>query len=70
MNPVLDKFDELGRSASFHYADDSGKEWDLARKDKEAAEALFIAHPELRDEMIAIARNFLWSLDVKRLLNQ
>ena len=70
MNTVLDQFQELGLSASFHFADDSGRAWDSAQRDKRAAEALFIQHPELRDEMIAMARKFLWTLDVKKLLDQ
>ena len=70
MQAILDKFKDLGNSASFHFADDSGREWDRAWDQQRAAEALFVQNPELRDEMIAIARGFLWTLDVKKLLNQ
>jgi len=59
---ILAKFEELGNRASFHYADDSCKEWDLARNIRDEAEALFIQHPELREEMLKISKGFLWTL--------
>jgi|LakMenE18May11ns_1017448.scaffolds.fasta_scaffold7886793_2 hypothetical protein len=59
---TLAKFEELGNRASFHYADDSCKEWDLARDCKDQAEELFVQHPELREEMIKISKGFLWTL--------
>jgi hypothetical protein len=32
------------------------------------AEALFIQHPELREEMTAISKRFLWTLKVDNLV--
>jgi len=65
---ILKEFTDLGNSASYHFADDSGKEWDAAYAAQHKAESLFIQHPELRDEMIAIAKKFLWTLDVDKLV--
>lgn len=70
MQDVLQQFKDLGQSASFHFADDSGKEWDLAWRDQRAAELLFQQHPDLQAEMVAIAKGFLWTLNVEKLLNQ
>ncbi len=64
---TLTEFDRLGRSASFHYADDTASgEWRLGDIDKLAALALFDAHPELQGEMREIAGHFLWSLSLER----
>ena len=60
---VLENFKKLGQLASYHFADDSGKEWDLGYKNQREAEALFIENPELREEMIQIAKGFLWTLN-------
>ena len=62
MNALLDSFRELGKSASFHYADDSGSEWGAARHDEAEAMKIYHAHPELKSEFEAIAENFLWDL--------
>ena len=59
---VLTEFESLGKSASYHYADDSGKEWGAAKRSERAAMILFHDHPELQEEMKEIARGFLWSL--------
>lgn len=61
---ILAEFDSLGGAASYHYADDSGKEWRAGDRLKAEALALVEAHPELRDEYILIARHFLWSFDL------
>lgn len=65
-NSILTEFNELGRLASFHYADDSGREWTQADAAKRQALALFDAHPELQAEMREIAKPFLWSLGMER----
>ena len=60
---TLQKFFELGRTASFHFADDSGKELQLAYNAERAARALYeAASPSLRIDMRDVARQFLWSL--------
>ncbi len=59
---VLVEFERLGDEASFHYADDTCKEWGLGQSAEGKAIALFKANPELQDEMREVARGFLWSL--------
>ena len=54
----------LAGKASFHYADDSCKEWHLADDAKQAALKIFDAHPELHDKMRANTE--LWSLSRER----
>jgi hypothetical protein len=66
VDDILEEFERAGRTASFHYADDSGQEWnhgDAALKD---ALKLFDKHPQLHDKMRLIALSFLWSLKAKR----
>ena len=58
---ILAEFDSLGGTASYHYADDSGKEWRAGDRLKEQALALVKAHPELRDGFLRIGERFLWS---------
>ena len=59
---IVEQFDYLGRTASFHYADDSGREWNEGDKLKREAVAIFKANPELQSEMREVAKGFLWSL--------
>lgn len=59
---VVAEFLELGRSASYHYADDSGRERSDARKDEAAALKLFDNNPDLQAEMRVAGKGFLWSL--------
>jgi len=65
---VLEQFEQLGYRASFHFADDSGRGWDMGYARQREAEALFIQHPELREEMTAISKRFLWTLKVDSLV--
>lgn len=65
MQTILDEFDTLGRSASFHFADDTGREWHQGNMDKASAMALYRAHPEGREQMKVIAKEFLWSLGLE-----
>jgi hypothetical protein len=62
MNDILNTFNDKGRQASFHYADDSGKEWGHAKRLETDCRRLFAEHPELQDEMTKIAKGFLWTL--------
>lgn len=66
MDNILKEFKRLGEKASFHYADDSCKEWDLASSAESQALHLFDNNSHLQDEMREIARGFLWSLERKR----
>lgn len=58
---ILAEFDSLGGTASFHYADDSGKEWGQGDILKAQALKLVLAHPELRDRFLKVGQRFLWS---------
>jgi len=63
---ILEEFKKYGYKASYHYADDSAKEWGLGRQQKELALALFDENEELHDEMRKISKDFLWSLKAER----
>jgi len=65
MDDTLEQFKELGMSASFHFADDTGSEWDLAYNDCNKAMEIYKKNPELQNEMREIAKKFLWSYDFK-----
>ena len=59
---TLANFKRLGDKASFHYADESCKEWDLAADAKSKALKIYDENPDLEDEFREIAKGFLWSL--------
>ena len=63
---TLERFKELGEKASYHYADDSGKEWSLGNKAKLECLEIYDANPDLHNTMRAIAKGFLWSLKFAR----
>ena len=58
---VIQQFEKHARACSYHYADDSGKEWGLAREEKAKALELFDTHPDLQLEMRKIADSQLWA---------
>ena len=66
MMDVLKEFESAGWDASFHFADDSGKEWKQAYKRKDDAMRLYFAHPEHQEAMKEIAKGFLWNYDFER----
>ena len=66
MNEILIKFKRHSSRASYHYADDSCKEWNLAKQDKEAALKIFDENQNLQNEMREIAKDELWSLSKER----
>ena len=70
MNEALKQFIKLGKDASYHYADDSGKEWGLANGCVRQAMELYKANPELRALMREEARGFLWASDFTRQANE
>jgi len=59
---ILEEFEKLGMSASFHYADDTGSEWGLATRDQDKAIELFFKYPNLQKQMLEIGSKFLWSI--------
>jgi hypothetical protein len=61
----LKEFTHYGMQASYHYADDSAKEWGLAREAVSKAMLIYRAHPECREEMRAAGKEFLWAMDFK-----
>ena len=67
MNEILTKFDDWGRQASFHYADDTASgEWRLGSNLEARCLKLFDENPELQPEMRKLAKSFLWTLSLKR----
>lgn len=66
MTSPLEEFASQARSASFHYADDSAKEWGLARKCKARCEELYKNNPDLREEMVQISKGELWGNEFRR----
>ena len=63
---TIEQFRELGNTASFHYADDSGKEHQLGAEAERQALELFDNYPDQQDEMREVANGFLWSLSMAR----
>ena len=62
-NEILEIFNDLGKRASYHYADDTvSGEWRLGSKCEQAARKLFNDNPDLQDEMLTIAKGFIWTL--------
>ena len=60
---ILSSFEQHGKSASYHYADDSGREWHLGALERDKALAIWRAHKHLTEEMRVIAKGFLWSFN-------
>ena len=67
MTPLCE-FDFAGMQASFHYADDTGAEWNKADEFKQRAIELFDENPDLQPQMREASKNFLWSLSMERKL--
>ena len=63
---ILEEFKRVGQKASYHFADDSAKEWPLGNQKQKEALALFDQHPKLQADMREIAAKFLWSLKLER----
>ena len=62
---ALERFIEHGNRCMFHYADDSGKEWDQGDREKLAALKIWNEHPHLHEDMKDIAQEyqFFWFLN-------
>lgn len=63
---ALEQFKAHGNRASFHHASESGNEHRLAYNQESMAMNLYRLNPELRAEMRAIAKEFLWAYDFDR----
>jgi len=63
---VLDEFKKKASSASYHYADDSGKEWRLARGCVSICRDMLKNYPEYRDDLIKIAKTQLCASEITR----
>jgi len=63
---TLIEFQRHASRASYHYADDSCKEWGLAKQEKDAAIKLFDDNPSMQNEMREMASGELWSLSSER----
>lgn len=72
MNPdlsseeVIKLFKAYGLTASYHFADDSGKEYSQGSAAKKQALDLFDQFPKLEPVFREVAKGFLWSLEIDR----
>jgi hypothetical protein len=66
----LQRFGKYAAAASYHYADDSTKEWVLARRAKDNAMKVYRAHPDLWEQMDAIGKDQLWGREFIRLSDE
>lgn len=66
-NEAIEQFKKHGDKASYHYADDSCREWGLADKEKANAIAVFDSNPSEQEEMRRVARGFLWGYELTQL---
>lgn len=60
-NPI-EEFKKYANAASFHYADDSCKEWDEASRCENKAMQIYYANPEHQKEMASIGKSQLWGM--------
>jgi len=65
-NDFVEEFNLHGKVASYHYSDDTGKEWVLGDRHKTLALIVVDSHPDLQPEMREAAKGFLWSLSMER----
>jgi hypothetical protein len=57
----VEEFYKEGMQASYHYADDSGREWATAGVCQDAALRIWKAHPELEERLLEVSKQFLWN---------
>jgi hypothetical protein len=70
MNETLEQFKSLGMSASFHYADDSCREWGQAKIEELEAMQLYFRNPDLRPQMKEISKGFLWAYSAEKAMKE
>ena len=63
---ILEEFKTYGMDASYHYADDTGKEWKFAYPLVDKCLKLVKEHPELHEEMKEIAKHFIFPMIFKK----
>lgn len=57
----VSEFLHEGMTASYHYADDSGKEWPLGTLHRDRALAVYEKRPDLESRLLEVGKKFLWS---------
>ena len=57
----VNEFLHEGMTASYHYADDSGKEWPLGTLHRDRALAVYEKRPDLESRLLEVGKKFLWS---------
>lgn len=63
---ILEEFKKAGLDASYHYADDTGKEWHFAYPLVSKCMKLAKEYPELHTEMAEIANHFIFLMTFKK----
>ena len=63
---VLEFFEKKASSASYHYADDSGKEWGKARGCVRICRDILKNYPEYRADLIEIAKTQLCASEITK----
>ena len=61
---LLEEFEQAGRDASYHYADDSGAEWKFAYPLVDKCMKLAKEHPELHPQMREISKRFIFDMTI------
>ena len=63
---ILDEFKKKASSASYHYADDSCKEWGQAKSCVRICRDILKNYPEYRADLIKIANKQLCALEITK----
>ena len=61
----IEQFKNHCHCASYHYADDSAKEWGLADREKNAAMQIWNDNPHLQGQLREAHKGNLWSLELE-----
>lgn len=63
-NEIIETFKKEAGSASFHYADDSCREWGQAKKCVKNCHEMYAQHPEYKEEFNEIAKRQLCATEI------
>ena len=66
---IIKQFVNHASNASYHFADDSTKEWQDGYREQQKALEIFDAHPELEQELRQACKEQIWSLNQYRPTN-